>query len=62
VNAKLASRDARKAAPIMAFRRGDLLLLQSNGKITKGACPWDIYSLRLADEMVERQTEWPATI
>jgi hypothetical protein len=26
-------------------------------RITKGACPWDIYSLYVADEMVEWQTE-----
>ena len=30
-------------------------------RITKGACPWDIYSLRAADEMFDRQTEWPYT-
>jgi len=42
-----------KAAPIKAFRGSDLFPLQSNGRITKGACPWDIYSLRVADEMVE---------
>ena len=35
-------------------RRGDLLVLQSNAGITKGACPWDIYSLRVADEMFGR--------
>jgi len=30
-------------------------------RITKGACPWDIYSLSIADEMFDRQTEWPST-
>jgi uncharacterized protein YbjT (DUF2867 family) len=51
---------AWKAAPIVAFSLGDLFSLQSNARITKGACPWDIYSLSVADEMLGRQTEWPS--
>jgi hypothetical protein len=30
-------------------------------RITKGAWPGDIYSLHVADEMFEGQTEWPYT-
>src|SRR5205809_202381 len=51
---------AWKAVPIAEFWPGDLFALQSNTRITKGACPWDIYSLRIADEMVGGQTEWPS--
>ena len=35
--------------------------LQGNGRITKGACPGDIYSLRVADEMLRLQTEMATT-
>jgi len=50
-----------KAAPIKAFGRSDLFLVQSNVENYQSACPWDIYSPRIADEMVRCQTEWPET-
>ena len=50
---------ALKAAPIKAFSLGDYFSDQSNVENYQSACPWDIYSLRIADEMVGWQTEWP---
>lgn len=38
------------------FPRSDLRADQSNDKNYESACPWDIYSLRCADEMLVEQT------
>ena len=35
---------------------GDLRADQSNSENYESACPWDIYSLKVADEMVDRRT------
>ncbi len=39
-------------APVKAFGRSDHFPDQSNAENYQSACPWDIYSLRIADEMV----------
>jgi len=41
------------------FQRGDFFFDQSNVENYQSACPWDIYSLCVADEMVGRQKKWP---
>jgi hypothetical protein len=50
-----------KSRANQGFSHSDLFADQSNPRITKGACPWDIYTLPVADEMLKRQTEWPKT-
>ena len=56
---KFASACAWNGAPIAAFGLVTFSRSKVTLRITKGACPWDIYSLRVADEMFDRQTEWP---
>jgi hypothetical protein len=40
------------AMPGKEFGRSDYFPDQSNTENYQSACPWDIYSLRIADEMV----------
>ncbi len=48
-----------KAMPMVAFGRSNFFPLQSNAQNYERRMPVDIYSLRIADEMLGRQTEWP---
>jgi hypothetical protein len=43
------------------FRTGDRLPDQSNAQNYESACPWDIYSHPLADEIVDWLTKWLST-
>jgi hypothetical protein len=46
-----------KSRSHQGFSPGDLCSDQGNGQNYESACPWDIYTLPRADEMVDRQTE-----
>jgi hypothetical protein len=46
-----------KSRANQGVERGDLFADQSNDENYESACPWDIYSMLVADEMVDGQTE-----
>jgi hypothetical protein len=46
-----------KTSSHQGFWPGDFFSDQSNDQNYESACPWDIYTLPRADEMVDRQTE-----
>jgi hypothetical protein len=52
----------REARAKRDVRRSDFFRTKVMRRITKGACPWDIYSIAVADEMFDWQSEWPSTI
>ena len=45
-----------KSRAKQGFSRGDLRADQSNSENYESACPWDIYSLKVADEMFDWRT------